>query len=74
MFFEEKQIVNVISKYFTDLFTAHPREKTKIIEESIQQFVTEEMNEALTKILDTSEIRKICFAIHGDKVSGPDGF
>lgn len=72
--YEEKQISEVICKFYSTLFTASNMEEENTVDEALQPCVTQEQNEKLIGIPSFSEIKKATFAIHPDKAPGPDGF
>lgn len=74
VFFEEEHIIAVISEYFTKIYSSQPKEPSGIIKRVVKRVVTEEMNRSLVQIPNVEEIKNACFAIHGDKAPGPDGF
>lgn len=75
--YKEEDIAATIEKYFRDLFTTKPCDHEfmrSTLEEAIHPRVTEEQNEALTKIPTAEEIKKALFSINPGKAHGPDGF
>ncbi|XP_010474119.1 PREDICTED: uncharacterized protein LOC104753583 [Camelina sativa] len=72
--YEEKEITEVISNYFQDIFTSHEGDRQSAIQEALTPCVTPEMNEALIDIPSATEIKQACFNIHADKAPDPDGF
>ena len=72
--FEEEQIVQTISDYYTELFSSQQTPSLHVVDEVLSPLITPEMNEALAKIPDKLEINQAVFSINPDKAPGPDGF
>lgn len=75
-FFEEDQISALVYSYYEKLFTATNWEEGSddTIFRALNQCVTQEWNENLTRDPSPTEIKEALFAIHADKAPGPDGF
>ena len=72
--FEEEQISSVICNFYNKLFTSTNFDESKLVEDALKPFITQQMNENLTKEPTPAKIKEATFAIHPDKSSGPDGF
>lgn len=72
--YEESQILEVISAYYQNIFTAVEGEREQTITEAIQPCISDDTNSTLTALPSATEIKKACFFIHADKAPGPDGF
>ncbi|XP_010474618.1 PREDICTED: uncharacterized protein LOC104754178 [Camelina sativa] len=59
--YEEKDIVQVISNYFQDIFTSQAGDKTTVANEALSTCITEEMNSKLITIPNALEIKQACF-------------
>lgn len=78
-YFEEEQIANQISAYFSNKFssdsTTNTAETTRaIVDSAINPSVPDLDNEHLTSIPEAAEIRNAMFLIYPDKAPDPDGF
>ena len=72
--FEEKQIVEVISNYFQQIFNSSSPPTAAIVNRALTHCISTSTNEALTAIPSISEVKTTLFGIHPDKAPGPDGF
>lgn len=72
--YEEPEILEVITDYFSTLFTTSNTTPMAIVEEAIHCRVSAETNAKLTALPTPREIRNALFSIHPDKAPGPDGF
>ncbi|CAA7029244.1 unnamed protein product [Microthlaspi erraticum] len=72
--FEEEKIEEVITNYFTEMFTSQGASCAETINQSISPKISEETNKMLIKIPTLEEIKAAIFSIHPDKAPGPDGF
>ncbi|CAA7020161.1 unnamed protein product [Microthlaspi erraticum] len=72
--YEENQIVGVISKYYSELFTSHERDRATMVNTILEPRVSDEENKTLTAEPTKEEVKNALFAIHPDKAPGPDGF
>ncbi|XP_023641325.1 uncharacterized protein LOC111831438 [Capsella rubella] len=70
----EEGILQVISDYFSELFTSIDGDRNTTIQTAIHPCITEEINQKLTILPSPEEIKRACFSIHADKAPGPDGF
>jgi hypothetical protein len=73
-FYEEHQILKVISEYYQKIFTTKPGERRSVIAATLQPCISDETNRKLTRMPTAKEIKTACFSIHADKAPGPDGF
>lgn len=73
-FYEESQIVRVISDYYNVLFKSQEEERDTTVLEALSPRISEETNIALIELPSPEEIKQACFSIHADKAPGPDGF
>lgn len=72
--YEEEQIAEEIAKYFSDIFRSQGIDGCDVISRGLTPRISPATNLTLTTIPSASEIKKALFAIHPDKVPGPDGF
>lgn len=72
--FEDEQIAQVISKYFSDVFTSSSSSAMEVVNRAITPCISSSTNEQLTTIPSPQEIKEAMFANHPDKALGPDGF
>lgn len=75
--YKEEEIAATIEEYYTKMFTSNkndPHMLASIIGEATLPRVSEEQNDALTKIPSPQEIKEALFSIHPDKAPEPDGF
>jgi len=72
----DKEIAEVATNYFAELFTATPtsEETYEAVFQGFQSKITDEMNEDLTKGVTIEEIREAVLSIGPTKAPGPDGF
>ncbi|KAG7579243.1 Ribonuclease H domain [Arabidopsis thaliana x Arabidopsis arenosa] len=73
-YYEEAQILKVISEYYQNLFSSQEGERTATIFEALSPCISETTNLSLIELPSPEEIKKACFSIHPDKAPGPDGF
>ncbi|CAA7061572.1 unnamed protein product [Microthlaspi erraticum] len=72
--YEEAKISEVITKYFTEMFTSQPGSREETVKQSISPKITDEVNAKLIKMPTPEEINAAIFSIHPDKAPGPDCF
>ena len=72
--YEEPEIIEVITKYYSQMFTTNNTDPANIVEEAIRISISEEDSAALIKIPTPKEIKEALFSVHPDKAPGPDGF
>lgn len=72
--YEEEQIAEVVSSFYTDLFLSSNSDSKQTVLEALTPCITSVQNENLIKIPQAKEITEATFAINGDKAPGPDGF
>ncbi|XP_074336055.1 uncharacterized protein LOC141673224 [Apium graveolens] len=65
-------LLELISGYFQNMFTAEQTEDEEIII-CVKQSITSEQNDELMKPITPEEVRNSIFQIHLDKALGPDG-
>ena len=73
-FYEESQILAVISEYYLKIFATKPGERRSVVDAARHPCISDETNKKLTKMPTVKEIKVACFSIHADKAPGPDGF
>lgn len=73
-FFEDQEIARVIAAYYQDIFATKSASDFSTIQELLPRKVTEEMNDHLTRLPTTQEIKEATFSINPGKAPGPDGF
>lgn len=73
-FYEEEDIVTVITNYYQDIFTTKSVGDFSAIHDLLPCKVTADMNAYLTKIPSVQEIKEATFSINSGKAPGPDGF
>lgn len=56
--FEEEKIAEVISNYYSKLFTSIPSDGSGIVDKALVPCVTQQMNDMLTKVPSASEIKE----------------
>lgn len=71
--YEEPEIIEVITKYFSNLFSTNNSDPSNIVEEALRKSISPEDRDALTVIPTAKEIKEALFLIHPDKAPGPDG-
>ena len=68
------EIMQVITKYFDNLFLSNNSVETTVVEEAISPSITEEINQGMSAVPTDAEIKVAIFSIHPDKAPGPNGF
>ena len=63
-----------VESFYGSLFTAEPCDRTDVVLDSLDERVTEEMNDDLYKPYSNLEIKAALFQMGPTKASGPDGF
>lgn len=69
--YQEEEIVQTISEYYSRIFTAQMFDSSLTVEKSITPLITAEMNQTLISSPAIDEIREAVFSIHPDKAPGP---
>lgn len=72
--YEEEEIAEVISSFYTDLFRSSCSDSRQTVLDALEPCITNVQNEELIKIPEAKEIKEATFAINGEKAPGPDGF
>lgn len=72
--FDEEKIVQIITKYFQDIFITTSSRCKETVAQAINPCISHEMNERLIAELSDEEIKTALFSIHPDKAPGPYGF
>ena len=72
--FEEHEILEVITDYFSKLFTTTNPPPSSVVDEALFHTVEANYNGSLAAIPTPKEIKEVVFSIHPDKAPGPDGF
>lgn len=71
---EDDQITATVSNYFQKIFTTCSSDDYLLVEEDIQPQITTEINDTLTLVPKTTEIKEAMLYIHPDKALEPGGF
>lgn len=72
---QQDQIANHVVAHFSNIFTTNNQvQDNGLVEEVIPALVTEQVNNLLTMLPSTSEIKNAVFAMNKDGAPGPDGF
>ena len=71
---EEDEVAKVFAEFYQKLFSSNGAANFQIVEETISERITQEMNDSLCQIPNEEEVRQATFAIHADKAPGADGF
>ncbi|XP_071925834.1 uncharacterized protein [Coffea arabica] len=69
----EEEVVTELSEYFKDLFTSGGKDDMTEILEGIPHYITQEMNDKLTKEVMEEEIHDALFSMNPEKAPGQDG-
>ncbi|XP_071905812.1 uncharacterized protein [Coffea arabica] len=69
----EEEVVTELSEYFKDLFTSGGKGEMTEILEGIPHYITQEMNDKLTKEVMEDEIHDALFSMNPEKAPGQDG-
>ncbi|XP_027127794.2 uncharacterized protein [Coffea arabica] len=69
----EEEVVTELSEYFKDLFTSGGKDEMTEILEGIPHYITQEMNDKLTKEVMEEEIHDALFSMNPEKAPGQDG-
>lgn len=72
---QQDQIASHVVAHFSNIFTTNNQvQDNGLVEEVIPALVTEQVNNLLTMLPSTSEIKNAVFAMNKDGAPGPDGF
>lgn len=72
--FEEAQIAEAISEYFSSIFTSTNPHAADLVLQAIAPCISEATNQKLISAPTTQKIKDAMFSIHPNKAPGPDGF
>lgn len=72
--YREGDIVQVITEYYSRIFTAQMSDSSLVVHDGISPLVTMQMNETLIAFPSAIEIKEALFSINPDKAPRPDGF
>lgn len=71
---EEAEILEVITDYFSNLFSSSSSNPDATVAEALHFRVSDATNIKLTTLPTAKEVKNTLFSIHPDKAPGPDGF